>query len=163
MFKRKLKEKRLFAFRIHLDEKSIGVSQIKAKENSITTIYILEIYQLLQVTPSVVQISDILRGIEAVQEELHPSLHGNPVPVLVVSMVSCASGLRLSLHQPVLRLLRHGYYPAQLCWNGFLNFRWNRNIVADIVQLINSIEFNSQLVSMSDVHFPGDLHGGNDH
>lgn len=59
-------------------------------------------------------IADVLRGVEAVQEELHPSLHGHEEPVSVRAVEQDAPDLRLHSHESVLRLRRHGHHPVQL-------------------------------------------------
>lgn len=64
--------------------------------------------------PPLLSIADVLRGVEAVQEELHSPLHGHEEPVSVRAVEQDAADMRLHSHESVLRLRRHGHHPVQL-------------------------------------------------
>lgn len=59
-------------------------------------------------------VSDVLCGIEEIQEELHPSFYSNQLVLLVVAMVSNETCLHLPLHQPTLRLRSDGHHSSKL-------------------------------------------------
>lgn len=58
--------------------------------------------------------TDILRGVEAIPEKLHPSVHRHAQSVPVRTVEPDASRLRLHRDQSVFRLRRNGHHSVQL-------------------------------------------------
>lgn len=63
---------------------------------------------------SFLSFSDILRRLEAVSQELHPSVHRNQELIPLHPLESMAESLRLFGHEPILRLHRYGHDPIKL-------------------------------------------------
>lgn len=70
--------------------------------------HILFIHFLLTLSPFPL---DILRGVQEIQEELHPSFHRHKELVYVRAMESNAQGVRVHCDKSVLRLRCNGDHP----------------------------------------------------
>ena len=60
------------------------------------------------------RVADVLRGVEAVPEELHPPIHRDEFIFPLQPLEPVPQGVHLSLDKSVLRLFSHGYNIAQL-------------------------------------------------
>ena len=60
------------------------------------------------------RVSDVLRGVEEVPQELHPPLHSHELLLLVLALERDSPHLHLPVDEPVLRLCCYDNHPAQL-------------------------------------------------
>jgi hypothetical protein len=91
---------------------------IRDKETFATFNLIFAYHKLSQLLVAFILSADILCRLEAFPEELHPPIHRHQELVPVPTMESTATGVRVHSDQPVLRLLRDGHHPAELCVPG---------------------------------------------